>query len=257
MPAGQIHEVAARGFAGAVEAYERGRPGYPADAVAFLGRTLRLGPAATVLDLAAGTGKLTFALARTGARVVAVEPVERMRAALAESLPDVTVMDGVAEAIPLRDAAVEAVTVGQAFHWFDGDAALAEIHRVLKPGGRLGLIWNWRDDSEDWVGRLNELIDRHPRPVPRYADGAWREAFARTRLFTPLERRTFRNPHELDPEGVVARVASISFISALPDSARSELLGQVRELVATHPETAGRETVVLPYRADFYWCERV
>ena len=133
----RIHEAAAVGFARGADAYERGRPEYPADAL----EPLRLSPDLTVLDLAAGTGKLTRPLAASGARVIAVEPVAEMRAALPSS---VETLDGTAESIPLGDGSVDLVTVGQAFHWFDGDAALAEIHRVLRPGGRLALVWNRR-----------------------------------------------------------------------------------------------------------------
>ena len=138
---GAIHQSAARGFALAPADYERGRPMYPFEAVRRLVKELRIKPASTVLDLAAGTGKLTRLLAQLGSDIVAVEPVEEMRERLVETLPSVTAVEGTAEDIPLDDQAVDAVTVGQAFHWFDGDVALTEIHRVLRPGARLGLIW--------------------------------------------------------------------------------------------------------------------
>ena len=139
---GEIHDTAARGFPLATQAYEQGRPTYPSAAAARLERELGLRSGRVVLDLAAGTGKLTALLVGTRATVIAVEPVAEMRAALERALPSVTAYPGTAEAIPLDDSSVDAVTVGQAFHWFRGDEALAEIHRVLRPGGGLGIVFN-------------------------------------------------------------------------------------------------------------------
>ncbi len=182
----ELHEAAAQGFPGAAASYEAGRPTYPPQAVARLARELHLGTGRAVLDLAAGTGKLTALLVGTGACVVAVEPVAEMRAVLEAALPGVRALPGTAEAIPLGSGTVDAVTVGQAFHWFRGDEALREIHRVLRPGGGLGLLWNVRDTSVPWVARLSELMEPHRRDAPAYRSGAWREAFERTTLFGRL-----------------------------------------------------------------------
>jgi SAM-dependent methyltransferase len=236
--------------------YERGRPTYPAEAVAWLVEALGIGPGRRILDLAAGTGKLTRLLAPTGAQIVAVEPAAGMRRRIEEMLPAVEVLSGTAEAIPLADGSVDAVTVAQAFHWFDGDAALGEIHRVLGVGGRLGLVWNWRDELEPWQVRLGEIIEPHRSDVPRSVEGAWREAFERTKLFSRLEHARFAIAHELEPEGVVARVTSVSFIAALPGDERARVADRVRALLAEDPATRGRATVVLPYRTDVFWCER-
>src|ERR687892_898838 len=167
-PPSSVHESAARGFAQAPEDYERGRPTYPPEALALLARILRLEPGRTVLDLAAGTAKLTRALVPTGARLVAVEPVAAMRAKLAESLPEARVLAGTAERIPLVDGSVDAVAVAQAFHWFDGDEALAEIHRVLRPGGRLGLVWNMRDEAVSWGAGVTAVMEAHPGGKPGF-----------------------------------------------------------------------------------------
>jgi SAM-dependent methyltransferase len=254
---GAIHQSAARGFALAPDDYERGRPMYPFAAVRRLVRELRIKPESAVLDLAAGTGKLTRLLAQLGADVVAVEPVGEMRERLVETVPGVRALAGTAEAIPLEDESVEAVTVGQAFHWFDGDAALAEIHRVLRPGKRLGMIWNVKDESVDWVRLLAEIVEPYRGSAPRVASGSWKEAFERTELFTPIERARFAFVHELDVDTVVARVTSISFIAALDFRVRERIVEQVRELVATHPDTRGREVFPLRYRTGVYWCDRV
>jgi SAM-dependent methyltransferase len=247
-----IHE-GAHGFAQATEAYERGRPSYPSGAGERLERELHLGPGRVVLDLAAGTGKLTALLVGTGATVVAVEPLAEMRAVLERALPGVPAYAGTAEAIPLAAGAVDAVTVGQGFHWFRGDEALAEIHRVLRAGGGLGLVWNVRDTSVPWVERLTEIMEPHRGDAPAFRSGAWREAFARTTLFGPLGHAEIRHVHRLPPEGVVARVASVSFVAALPAPELEGVLAQVRELLATDPATRGRNEIELPYTTDVFW----
>jgi SAM-dependent methyltransferase len=254
---GAIHESAARGFARAPADYERGRPMYPFEAVRRLVKELRIKPASTVLDLAAGTGKLTRLLAQLGSDIVAVEPVDEMRERLAETVPGVTALEGTAEEIPLDEKSMDAVTVGQAFHWFDGDAALAEIHRVLRPGTRLGLIWNVKDESVDWVRQLAEIIESYRGSAPRVASGAWKDAFERTELFTPLERARFSFVHETDTATVVARVTSISFIAALAPRVRERVVTQVRELLSVHPDTRGQRVFPLRYRTGVYWCERL
>jgi ubiquinone/menaquinone biosynthesis C-methylase UbiE len=213
---------------------------------------LGIGSGSRVLDLAAGTGKLTRQLVATGADLVAVEPAEGMRRKLVESLPHVDALAGTAEAIPLGDASVDAVLCAQAFHWFDGERALAEIHRVLRPGGGLGLIWNVRDEAVEWERKLSELLGRYDAERPRFLQTpAWRNAFAQTPLFTPLEERDFRHTQEGDVETMVARVASISFIAALPEAERASFLADVKALL--EPQES---PLVMHYRTEVYWCRR-
>jgi SAM-dependent methyltransferase len=253
---GAIHE-AARGFELAPKAYEIGRAPYPPEAIDRLVFELGIEPGKRVLDLAAGTGKLSRLLVPTGAFLVAVEPVAAMREALPRSLPGGQVLEGTAEGIPLPNGSVDAVTVGQAFHWFDGDAALAEIHRVLRPGGRLGLIWNVKDESVDWIEKLGAIMESYRGDAPRVASGAWKAAFDRTVLFTRLERARFSFVHAADFATVLARVTSVSFIASLPPAEFAWVVEEVRTLLATHPQTKGRTTFELPYRTGVYWCERV
>ncbi|HET9680776.1 MAG TPA: class I SAM-dependent methyltransferase [Candidatus Limnocylindrales bacterium] len=248
-----IHPSAAVGFQAAAEAYERGRPAYAREAVDRLIRELAIGPRSRVLDLAAGTGKLTRMLVSTGASIVAVEPVPGMRREFTRLLPGIQVLDGTAEAIPLADRSVDAVTVGQAFHWFDGERALPEIHRVLRPGGGLGLIWQARDPARPWIERLNEIIDRADDGHPRFRTGAWREAFDQSRLFEPIAEAEYRTVQRGDRQLFVDRVASISYVAAMPDDQREVVLDAVRTLLATEPDTAGQEVIELPYRAHVYW----
>ena len=192
-----MHPSAARGFAREAAAYARGRPDYPPEIEGWLTATLGLAPGRRVLDLGAGTGKFTARLAATGAAVAAVEPVAEMRARCAAAAPAAEVREGAAEAIPFPGGGFDAVVCAQAFHWFSTPAALAEIRRVLAPGGRLGLVWNVRDESRDWVAQLTEIMRPFEGDAPRYASGAWRRLFpapgfgplAETRFPTPIPAR--------------------------------------------------------------------
>jgi SAM-dependent methyltransferase len=241
-----VHAAAANGFARAADAYERGRPDYPAGAVAWLAERLGLRPGRTVVDLAAGTGKLTRALLATGADVVAVEPVAEMRAALPAAA---RALDGTAEGMPLAGASADAATVAQAFHWFDGDRALAELHRVLRSGGGLGLVWNRRVLDDPVQAALHELMAPFRGDAPAHAARTWRDAFARTVLFGPLEERSFAHVQRLDAAGLADRVGSVSFIAALPAAERERVLDRARAL-------AGTGRVALPYACEVSVCFR-
>jgi SAM-dependent methyltransferase len=242
----RIHPIAAAGFGSSADAYERGRPGYPSPAVEWLGRRLRLRAGVTVVDLAAGTGKLSRPLAATGARVIAIEPLEAMRRAVG---PGIEALEGTAEALPLPEESADVVTVGQAFHWFDGEAALAEISRVLRPRGSLALLWNVRRMEDPIHAQIEELIKPHCEHVPRHGRGTWREAFARTELFGPLEEVHFEHEQLLDAEELAARIGSTSAIAALATDQRAQVLEGVRAL-------AGTDRVKLRYRCEVQVTER-
>jgi SAM-dependent methyltransferase len=253
MPLVPVHPFAARGFRDA-EAYERGRPAYPREALEWLAERLGLGPGATVVDVGAGTGKLTRQLLATGARVIAVEPMDEMRRVLSAAVPDADVVAGTAEAIPLPDASADAVTAGQAAHWFGPDDAAAEIARVLRPGGGVAFIWNARDLDDPLQAAIEGLItpSRNRAPVDTWY--RWRDAFARG-PFTPLERRDFRHVHELAADDVPALVASFSYVGALPPQEREAVLRRVRELVAASDRLllgSRGPRVRLTYRTDAY-----
>jgi SAM-dependent methyltransferase len=256
-PPGGLNQVAARGFGTAGKDYERGRPDYPPGAVAALVHALGLGPGRRVLDVGAGTGKLARRLRPSGAWVAAVEPVAAMRAGLAGAEPGLPQAGGAAEALPVAAGAVDGAVVGTAFHWFDGPVALRELHRVLRPGGRLGLVWLARDESVDWVAELVQLVDGYKRgDPPRYTDGRWRRAFETTPYFGPLEEAVFPFAHVADRETALARVASTSFVGALGAAEREAVLRRVADLLDQHPATRGRETLALPYRADVFVARR-
>lgn len=251
-----IHDAAAKGFNRGGDAYERGRPDFPPDAITFLVDTLEIKGESTVVDLGAGNGKLTRILAQADPNLVAIEPVDGMIKKFKSFLPAVSILKGTAESIPLPDGDADVVVVGQAFHWFKGEAALPEIHRVLRPEGRLGLIWNVRDESLDWVAGLSRIINEFKGNAPRYGSFEWKKAFDRTTLFTPLEKKTFNFIQKGGMDMVLDRVQSVSFISALPDKDREGVLNRVRELLASHPQTRGKEEFEIPYRTDVYWCRR-
>jgi SAM-dependent methyltransferase len=252
----RVHPAAAEGFGAAAHAYERSRPDYPAEAIDRLTQELEIERRSLVLDLGAGTGKLTRLLIPTGARVVALEPVEAMRLRFTEILAGVPVVGGMAEALPFPDETFDAVVAAQAFHWFQADRALAEVSRVLRPWGRLGLLWNVRNETVPWVKELTRIIEPHEARAPREHWKTWRESFSRSDHFGTLHQRRFQHEQRLGAEGLVERVASMSFIASLPAEERDSVFGQVRHLAASHPDLAGREEFALPYITDLYWCTR-
>jgi SAM-dependent methyltransferase len=251
-----VHEVAAAGFSDPGD-YEAARPSYPPDAVAWFVEHLRIGPGRTVVDLAAGTGKLTRLLVPTGANLIAAEPVAGMRATFRALLPDVPVVATTAEQLAFRDGSLDAVTVAQAFHWFDEDRAIASLARAVRVGGRVGLIWNARDRSVPWVNEVWAIMDRVEKRAPWRDHDHWREsAFRDMPGFGPLHEGEFRHEQAVTPEAMVQRVASVSHVAVLPDAERRSVLEEVREVLRTDPLTRGRDALSVPYRVDCFWFQR-
>jgi SAM-dependent methyltransferase len=226
-----VHPLA-ESFAGVAEAYERGRPEYPPAVAGAIAAELGFGTGARVLDLGAGTGKLTRVLLGFGLDVVAVEPLAALRSLLAEQIGAERVLEGLAEAIPLEDGAVAAVTVADAFHWFDRPRALSEMRRVVRPGGGLAILdkipdWGGASWAEELATLIMELRPEHPhfdgRPWQEYVGEAegWSEPW--------IVRVTGEIP--LEPEQIVDHAASMSWIAAMPEPRRSQTLARIRELV--------------------------
>jgi SAM-dependent methyltransferase len=251
-----VHRSAAVGFERAADVYERGRPDFPAEAVAFMAERLGLGPATTLVELGPGTGKLTRLLAPSGARIVGIEPVAAMREELLANVPGIEAIDAVAEDLPLEDRSGDAAIAAQAFHWFDGDRALVELARVLRDDGGLALVWNVRDEDVTWVRAISDLIEPFRGDTPSHRATRWMGAFDRTDAFTPPVRASFGYDHHTTPDRVVDRVLSISFVAALPDDERLGVADGVRLLLASDPATAAREEIVFPYRTDVWICRR-
>jgi SAM-dependent methyltransferase len=231
-------------FADVADAYERGRPSYPDDAVRWLvGEEPR-----DVVDVGAGTGKLTRVLVAHGHRVVAVEPLDAMREALEAAVPGARALAGGAEAMPLEDASADVVTSAQAFHWFDHDAALPEIARVLRrPGGRVALVWNSRDDRDPWMGRLsaiigNETIEESDVVPVLDASG----------LFGPVETARFSFAETRGRDGLLDLVLSRSYLAKLTPVERQPVLDAVGAL---YDETAGADGVRLAYVTECFRAE--
>jgi SAM-dependent methyltransferase len=242
--------VATRGFGRAAGIYDRGRPGYPPEAI----EALALAPGMRVADVGAGTGKLTALLVPSGAQLVAVEPVAAMRERLAAALPGVRVLDGTAERLPLADASMDLVVAGQAFHWFATAAALAEFARVLAPDRRLGLIWNTMDEQVDWVAQAVGVVDRHQGDAPRHKSGRWRQAFEGQPHFGPLTHARFAHTDRRPLAAMVDRLGSTSFIAALDDGERAAVLAEVQAVLRRVSAPDG--TVSMPYLTDVWTARR-
>lgn len=227
----------AASFDRAAEVYEKARPEYPAEAIDWLVPA----DAKTVLDLGAGTGKLTRALASRGLEVFAVDPSPKMLDQLREAVPGATVSVGTAEDIPLADASVDAILVGQAWHWVDQEAALPSVARVLRPGGTLGLIWNLRDDRVPWIERLTTVM--HP------AEG---EIFMETGridrgAFGELESANFEWSQDFTRDELLDLVRSRSYFITADEAEQASILRGVNELLDTDPDVGGRSSWSMPY----------
>ena len=248
---GRLHATAREGFGQNASDYEQARPSYPPDAVSFLVERLDLGSGRVVLDVGAGTGKLTRLLAPIGALVVAVEPVEAMRRELRGGVRSAVACAALAEALPVRPGHADAIVCAQAFHWFATAEVVDEFARSLRPGGRVALIWNVRDRSVPWVSRFSELLRPYEGDRPDHNRGEWRAAFSPDGPFDVLRTTSFRHDQPMTPALLVARAASMSFIGAMDPARREAVLAQVREL----GEGVG-PSFPLPYRTDVHLARR-
>ncbi|MBR0937484.1 class I SAM-dependent methyltransferase [Bradyrhizobium jicamae] len=237
----------------AADAYEAGRPSYPAEIVA----ALPLGAARCIVDLGAGTGKFTrLLLAHMSAntRLVAVEPVAEMSARLANEAR-VEVVNTRADAINLETGSVDLVTCAQAFHWFDNEASVAEIARLLHPGGTLALVWNNRDDRAPWVDALSRMIERYAGDTPRQRSGRWRWILQDPRFV--LEKEIVQDhPHRMRRQDVFERIASTSYVANLPEAEKAALREQSDDILRD-AGLGDADEVVFPYVTQLFLLKRV
>jgi ubiquinone/menaquinone biosynthesis C-methylase UbiE len=233
----------ANSFGAAAEAYDRARPSYPVEAV-----TDALGPPPQhILDLGAGTGKLTRVVAGAGYDVVAVDPDEGMLEVLGRSAPRVDRRQGTAEAIPVDDHSFDAIVAGQAFHWFDVAKSGPEMVRVLRPGGSVALMWNIRAaGAEDWIAEYDELVnmvhnasrdDEPPQLGP---------------LFTPPKVRWYEHTQRITVDDLVALAESRSYVITATPADRERILTGVRDLGTQTLAATGEDTLRLPYRLQVW-----
>jgi ubiquinone/menaquinone biosynthesis C-methylase UbiE len=231
------HEENAASFDRAADAYERGRPEYPADAVDWL---LPAG-AKIVLDLGAGTGKLTRALTARGLDVVAVDPSPNMLDQLREAVPEAIVREGTAEEIPLADASVDAILVAQAWHWVDQDLALPSVARVLKPGGTLGLVWNIRDERTPWVARLTEVM--HQATAEQFIESGRIQQGP----FGEIERASFEWSRPFSRPEILDLLRSRSYFITASAEEQDRIIVGLNQLLDTDPDVGGQTTWTMPY----------
>lgn len=242
----QQRDLHAAAFDRAADVYDAARPSYPADAVSWLTEGVE-GP---VLDLGAGTGKLTSALVDRGFDVVAVDPSPEMLRVLHERLPEVELRQGSAESIPLSVGSVGLVLAAQAWHWVDADRAVPEVARVLRPGGRLGLIWNERDESIGWVRELGELMDAGSAAFDDESDPVVGAPFGE------LEKHETRWVQALTPDGLLDLARSRSYFITKDPEGQAAVIQSLRRLLREHPDLAGRDTIELPYVTRSYRAAR-
>ncbi|WP_126635104.1 class I SAM-dependent methyltransferase [Embleya hyalina] len=241
-----MSELARRGFGSGADRYHRARPAYRPEVIAYLHGAVDLGPGREVLDLAAGTGRMTAELVALGADVTAVEPSEAMRATFARALPEVPLHIGSAEEIPFPAGSFDAVVVAQAFHWFDGPAALREIARVLRPGGGLVLLWNERDESDAEalaLSAVTEWKEFQPYEVGR----DFRTDLDASGRYLPAVRRDFRWTETLAHRELTDRIATLSYVNALPEAEHADFFARLRTHLADRPDPMD-----IPYVTDTF-----
>jgi SAM-dependent methyltransferase len=240
-----VHPLAAR-FVEVAGPYERGRPEYPAEVTATIATELSIPPGGHVLDLAAGTGKLTRALLDMGLDVIAVEPQAELREVLAASVGSERAREGLAEAIPLSDASVVAVTVAEGFHWFDQVLALSEIRRVLRPGGGLAVLSTAPDwGGASWAHEVGTLLAQLRPRHPQFDGPGWQDAVLKAGGWTTPRELRLTTMQAASPERVLDYIASISWVAALPPDQRAETLAKIDAIIGAGETPAEQPVHVL------------
>lgn len=245
---------AAQAYQNVADTYVRGRPEYTTESIQALLGALKVTSESKAVDLGAGTGKFTKLILPYCPNVSTVEPIAAMRDKQRAFLRDDHILEGHAESIPFANSSLDCVFVANAFHWFDGPKALKEIHRVLKPGGGLGLIWlNDGVFTSDWGKLINAMLDDYEDGAPQRKTGVWDRAFTETTYFAPLAEEHLPHTRETTPELVLDRIGSLSFIALLPETEKAKLFQKVRDLLNSHPQTTGKTILQIDCVTDIYW----
>ncbi|MCH7306134.1 class I SAM-dependent methyltransferase [Acinetobacter sp. NIPH 1869] len=253
-----LHPAAQKGFSLGAELYQQVRPSYPQEIAVWLQDRLQIDESSTVVDLGAGTGKFLPYLIQTQAKVIAVEPVTEMLQQLQQAYPTVDCLQAFSSELPFADASMDAILCAQSFHWFANIETLSEMHRVLKPSGHLGLIWNQRDTAVDWVKALADEIAPLEGDTPRYHSEQWKQAFEGQSLFKLDGLTTFQQAHQGTVEQVVSkRLLSTSFIAAMPSREQQQLKAKFEQIVFDFTGLTAQDQISFPYTTFAYHFQKI
>ena len=248
-----LHPAAQHGFSSAAKLYQDVRPNYPQDIIVWLTQDLQLNEQSKVIDLGAGTGKFLDYLKQATANIVAVEPIAEMLEQLKIVHPEVQTQQAFSHQILLNSNSIDAILCAQSFHWFANNETLAEIHRLLKPDGHLGLVWNQRDESVDWVKALADFIAEYETDTPRFHSQEWQKVFLDQKLFKLENEKKFSHHQTGSVENVVSkRLLSTSFIAAMPALKQLELKLKFEEIVEQFTGKKAQDEISFPYQIYAY-----
>lgn len=253
-----IHPTAEHGFRLGAERYAQSRPNYPEDIVFWLRNTLHVSHDTQVIDLAAGTGKFTHYLKKITPHVTAVEPVQEMQVQFLKAHPELNIVSASSDHVPLNTQNYDAVLSAQAFHWFAHENTLKEMHRLLKPQGNLGLVWNDRDTSIEWVHELAELLKSFEQGTPRFYHQSWKKAFQQQPYFKLQSEQHFCYVHKGTVEKVVSeRLLSTSFIALLPAAQQLALKKRFERIIFKYLGKHPTDLIEFPYITYAYHFQRL
>lgn len=250
-----VHQSAEHGYTLQIQSYEEGRPNYPRkEVINWLLNDLDLSSSSRVIDLGAGTGKFISYLQAITTNIVAIEPVLAMRQQLQQNYSNIEIIDGTAAQMPIADESIDVIICAQSFHWFAGEQALQEMNRVLKPNGKLGLIWNVRDEKITWVSDLSAIINSYEEDTPRFHTMDWRKFFP-NKFFTDLKLiQAANNIFGSVEDIIIKRTLSVSFIAKLPTDEQDKVIAKLRGLINKTPALAHQKKAIFPYTTMMFSC---
>lgn len=253
-----LHPSAQKGFSLGAELYQQVRPSYPPEIVVWLQDQLKVGENSTVIDLGSGTGKFLPFLLQTQAKVIAVEPVTAMREQLEQRYNTVECLQTSSDQLLVKDESINAIICAQSFHWFSNIETLKEMYRVLIPTGHLGLVWNQRDITVDWVKALADEIVPFEADTPRYHSEKWKQVFEQQQLFQFNGLQTFQLKHTGTVEQVVSkRLLSTSFIAAMPEHQQQQLKARFEQIVFDFTGQTAQDQIDFPYTTFAYHFQKI